>query len=313
MEQKSNDYLNIDEMRQAREARRSHSEAYIEDKAKKTKKNDYLAKLILIQSIVCAVIVLLTLTVKKISPSSFEQLKAQYDRIMSDNMSMQEIWDSVKSVSGFIMTPADQWKAKASAATTEDSESTTKTDEEASDKDSSHDNSGTSSNAENVQYESLTGEGGEDLDIRTATANACFAPFYVTSKVTTPIKGKVTSRFGYRIHPTSGEPSFHTGIDIAAVQGAVIAAAFYGTVREVGYSKSGGNYVLMNHQNGLQTLYCHCSQILVEKGAVIRAGETIALVGSTGDTTGPHLHFEVRINGIRCNPEYILEINDNKT
>jgi murein DD-endopeptidase MepM/ murein hydrolase activator NlpD len=309
MEQKSYDYSNFDELRQAREARRSRSEAYIQEESKKQNKNDYLAKLILIQAIVCTIIVLLTFAVKKISPSSYEQLKVQYNRIMSCDMSMQEIWQSVKSVSAFIILPSDEWKSSGTT-TTQVNEAASQKEEE--DENTSSDNTETSKVNESVPNESLTGAGGEDLDAYTAAANTSFAPFYVTANACTPVSGKITSRFGYRIHPTNGKLSFHTGMDIAAKEGVKIAAAFYGTVKDVNYSDSGGNYILMNHQNGLQTLYCHCSEILVKEGTVIRPGETIALVGSTGDTTGPHLHFEVRINGIRCNPEYILDINDNK-
>ncbi|NLB36001.1 MAG: M23 family metallopeptidase [Clostridiales bacterium] len=309
MEHKSYDYSNFDELRQAREARRSRSEAYIQEESKKHKKNDYLAKLILIQAIVCAVIVLLTFAVKKISPSSFEQLRAHYNRIMSSDMSMQEIWESVKSVSAFIILPSDEWK-NSGTATTQGGQATTQQPEQ--EEDTSSDTQGSTKEHESLPDESLSGAGGEDLDALTAAANTSFAPFFVTADVNIPVKGRITSHFGYRIHPTSGKLSFHTGIDIAAKQGVKIAAAFYGTVKEVGNSDSGGNYILVNHQNGLQTLYCHCSEILVEEGMVIRPGETIALVGSTGDTTGPHLHFEVRIKGVRCNPEYILKIHDDK-
>ncbi|MEE0980439.1 MAG: M23 family metallopeptidase, partial [Acutalibacteraceae bacterium] len=100
----------------------------------------------------------------------------------------------------------------------------------------------------------------------------------------------------------------HTGVDIAADEGTGIVAAYNGVVKDTGYGEKKGNFVLMEHSDGTQTLYCHCSEILVTEGSVIRAGELIALVGNTGWSTGPHLHFEIRIDGSSVDPlDYIKE------
>jgi murein DD-endopeptidase MepM/ murein hydrolase activator NlpD len=77
-------------------------------------------------------------------------------------------------------------------------------------------------------------------------------------------------------------------------------------VLKTGEDDDYGNFILLQHEGGLQTFYAHCSELLAEEGMVIRAGEIIALVGSTGLSTGPHLHFELRLNGVRCNPEPLL-------
>lgn len=121
------------------------------------------------------------------------------------------------------------------------------------------------------------------------------SPLLLTAKPQVPVSGTVTSRFGWRENPLSaGEEDFHTGLDIAAEEGTVISAALPGTVGDVGFSQSYGNYILIEHANGLQTFYCHCSEIIACVGERIRQGERLARVGSTGYATGPHLHFEIR-------------------
>ena len=158
------------------------------------------------------------------------------------------------------------------------------------------------------ESESLTGQGGEDIEVYEATANTSFSPVRITSPVISPIEnGRYTSFFGYRINPITGKFSFHTGLDIASAEGTKIRAVYNGTVTRVGEDGRAGKYIFLRHDDGMVTFYCHCSKITAEVGSVIRQGETIAKVGSTGWSTGPHLHFEVRINGIRYNPLYILE------
>lgn len=113
---------------------------------------------------------------------------------------------------------------------------------------------------------------------------------------------EITSEYGNRTNPVSGEYLMHSGIDIAADLGTEIRAAYSGIVSEVGSNSVGGNYISVVHRDGSETLYCHCSEIIAEKGDVIRAGEVIALVGSTGRSTGPHLHFEIIVDGKTENP-----------
>ena len=107
----------------------------------------------------------------------------------------------------------------------------------------------------------------------------------------------ITSPFGYRIHPILGYYKFHTGIDIGARYGTKILAANSGTVITAAYNDGYGNYVMVDHGGGIVTLYAHSSQLLVKKGDKVLRGQAIALVGSTGMSTGAHLHFEVRYNG----------------
>lgn len=117
----------------------------------------------------------------------------------------------------------------------------------------------------------------------------------------------VTSEFGYRSDPFTGERRGHTGIDLAVPTGTSIRAALTGTVTVSTYNQGGyGYYVMIDHGGGLATLYGHCSQLLARVGQTVEAGDVIALSGSTGRSTGPHLHFEVRVNGERTNPRSYL-------
>ena len=117
----------------------------------------------------------------------------------------------------------------------------------------------------------------------------------------------VTSEFGYRRDPFTGERKGHSGMDLAVPTGTSVRAALPGTVTVSTYNQGGyGYYVMIDHGNGLSTLYGHNSQLLARVGQTVEVGDVIALSGSTGRSTGPHLHFEVRINGERTNPRSYL-------
>lgn len=118
----------------------------------------------------------------------------------------------------------------------------------------------------------------------------------------TPGYTTVTSPYGYRIHPITGKLKFHSGVDIGAKGGTPIVAAADGTVTISVYSNSYGNYVEIDHGGGVRTRYAHMSKRLCKVGDTVTQGETIGLVGSTGNSTGNHCHFEVRINGTTYDP-----------
>ena len=118
---------------------------------------------------------------------------------------------------------------------------------------------------------------------------------------------RVTSEFGNRVDPITGKRKGHGGMDLAVPTGTPIRAALGGTVTVSKYNAGGyGYYVMIDHGNGLATLYGHCSKLLAKVGQTVEAGDIIALSGSTGRSTGPHLHFEVRVNGERTNPRAYL-------
>ena len=117
-----------------------------------------------------------------------------------------------------------------------------------------------------------------------------------------PVSGTITSPYGYRHNPFGGGMEFHQGLDIGAPMGTTISAAAGGTVISAGWYGGYGNFILIDHGNGLATGYGHCSQIFVSAGQEVQRGQAIGAVGSTGASTGPHLHFEVRVNGKTVDP-----------
>jgi len=122
-----------------------------------------------------------------------------------------------------------------------------------------------------------------------------------------PATGWETSGFGYRKSPFTGLREFHKGLDIANRQGTPIIATADGIVSYVGYKGLLGKTMVIDHGHGMMTRYGHAHEILVETGDVVKRGDKIATIGSTGRSTGPHLHYEVLLNGIRVNPDkYIL-------
>lgn len=117
-----------------------------------------------------------------------------------------------------------------------------------------------------------------------------------------PVRGWLTSAFGYRRDPFSQATHFHRGVDIAASLGSVVRAALDGKVVAVSWDPVLGNYVLIRHQIGYSSLYGHLQEVTVKRGSSVTRGQKIGTVGSTGKSTGPHVHFEVRKDGVPINP-----------
>lgn len=113
---------------------------------------------------------------------------------------------------------------------------------------------------------------------------------------------RISDEYGWRIHPTLGVRQFHNGVDLASPKGTAIYAAYDGEVVAATYNATMGNYVMINHGDGLYTIYMHASALYVKAGDTVKRGDTIAAVGSTGRSTGNHLHFGVRKNGEYVSP-----------
>ena len=137
-----------------------------------------------------------------------------------------------------------------------------------------------------------------------------FTADYIGGIMEWPVPGytKITSPFAMRVHPITGVYKLHTGVDISAPMGANFIAANSGLVTKAYYNGAYGNMVLIDHGGGISTLYAHGSEILVQVGQMVNRGDPVLKVGSTGYSTGPHAHFEVRINGVPTNPiDYITK------
>ena len=159
--------------------------------------------------------------------------------------------------------------------------------------------------AENVQAEinrRVEEQRREEERRRLAEANRVVG----TGQLVWPAAGPVTSGFGIRRHPVFGVQRMHNGIDIGALHGASVVAADTGTVIRSAFNSSYGHFIVINHGNGMTTLYAHLSARLVSEGQRVTRGQPIGRVGSTGISTGPHLHFEVSVNGSRVNPQRFL-------
>ena len=127
---------------------------------------------------------------------------------------------------------------------------------------------------------------------------------YIGGELAWPVPGytRITSKYAMRVHPITGQYKLHTGVDIGAPEGVNFIAANDGIVTKAEYNTAYGNMVIISHGGGISTLYAHGSEILVEVGQTVKRGETVLKVGSTGYSTGPHAHFEVRINGVTTDP-----------
>lgn len=260
---------------------------------KKTKvktKTDYFIRLLLLQTFLSVLIVSGVFLASKIAPNTFAEMKADYGRIMQTDMSAGEIADKLKEAAEYVFKPVGSTDKVKTAM----SENIMTTYEVTSDE-----------TGEKIAVgEMINGSGGDDSESAKGTS---FDNYFVNANPVLPVKGaRITSRFGYRIHPITEKRGFHTGLDMAAPEGTPVSSVYFGKVKKTGEGDSWGKYVLVEHSDGFETFYCHLSEIYAQEGSVIRQGETVGLVGSTGMSTGPHLHFEVRINDIRVDPELLI-------
>ncbi len=141
-------------------------------------------------------------------------------------------------------------------------------------------------------------------DTKKPPVGATFEKLPLGQKLQLPLKGRITSGYGFRKNPVTQEQDFHAGIDIAAQEGTPVYAAQAGQVVQAGYNRLRGSFVVLRHPYGVKTIYQHLSYSFVRGGEMIRPGQCIAQVGSTGMTTGPHLHLEVLVDGVCTNPLY---------
>lgn len=132
----------------------------------------------------------------------------------------------------------------------------------------------------------------------------------ISNQFSPPISGVLTSSYGYRADPFTGNTAIHNGVDIAAESGTPIKAVFNGRV-EISEKSGGdyGRYIVVNH-GGFKTVYAHCESLFAKVGQQVEAGDVIATVGSTGRSTGPHLHFEIKIGDVRIDPTPFINIEN---
>ncbi len=248
------------------------------------KQGDLFLRLTAVQLVLCGVILLLVFAAMKKSAPLFESMRQEFRQWTAAD------WDP-GSFRFFDFGSAGEKRDRDTAAANETAGET----DPAADA------------AEETTGEGETGAGGADLSSDEVQHNVSFAFYDADAEVVLPVNGHATSGFGARIHPIYGTEGFHSGKDIAAPEGTPVHAAMDGVVTGAGWGEMSGNYVKLRHENGVETLYCHLQSANVAEGVAVRRGDVIGFVGQTGLATGPHLHFEVHIDGVKRDPDFLLE------
>ncbi|MBC3899119.1 peptidoglycan DD-metalloendopeptidase family protein [Acetobacterium malicum] len=217
-----------------------------------------------------------------------EQVLAQKDQLLAQNQSTLDEYKAIEEaeaatsadIEGQLQAYYEQQRAAAEQAAAQNSG-----------------NSGATDGTAGGEGGDTSTPGGGDTSGGGTTAPPEYSSSYVW-----PCGGNITSEFGWRIHPIYGDSRFHAGVDIGASSGTPVACAGNGTVISAGWNGGYGNCVIVDIGNGLSAVYAHLSAINVSSGETVSAGQTVGAVGSTGDSTGSHLHYEVRLYGSPVSP-----------
>lgn len=262
------------------------------DKKKKSRKGQEkapfeLSGLVFAQISAAMLLLILLLFIRLLHTPTFKGIMSEYDQIFGKDIPLSVIADKV---------------SECFASSTEPKENTEETtDRSESDAEKESDDADIPNEAQPTT-ESPTEKIGE---VSVSKKNSP-----MINEMELPIKkGKLTSKFGYRTSPITGEYCLHGGVDLATDMGNEIYAALDGTVIASVEDNEIGYYVKIDHGNGVVTAYGHCSKLIAKKGDKVKKGDVIALVGSTGHSTGPHTHFEVRINGEKIDPARVLDLS----
>ena len=256
------------------------------------KKSDPGFHFLMTQITVCLLALLTAFVFKFIGGGTFQYIKTKYIAMFEDKTSTTEVLQTIGKafvLSGPASGTSSAGGKSPSTVATSTAPKTTSTP--------------SASVSSNVTSPAATSAAPDPADTLNAANMAVSANI---NSMIWPVSGKVTSDFGLRIHPIIGTLLMHYGLDIAANYGDDVRAALGGTVKESGPSDAYGNYVILSHGNGLETLYAHNSKLLVKAGDTVKKGDVISQVGSSGESTGPHCHFEVRINGVCIDPLWAL-------
>lgn len=262
-----------------------------------------------VQCIACAVLVLLALLLRAAGGEAFAELRRRFNDGVARNellSALAALWDGdpESAVSGVLREQNDGIADAPESSAPESS---------APDSSTPSNDGGTSGGgaAESSNVPSAAGTS------PSAAQTAGFAPPAGAAAVALTVRGlpvpplpsgTLTSGYGYRTDPLTGARAFHRGVDIAAPEGTPVAAMLFGRVAAVGESGSLGHFIRIDHGDGVEVLYAHCSRVLAAEGAVVRAGETVALVGSTGRSTGAHLHVQVSAAGTVFGPARLVPL-----
>lgn len=247
-------------------------------------KKDFFTAVMLVQTAVSAVLIIALLVSFRGDGKFADMIRNGYLRFMATDFTAEDFSEAFNEFKEFSSSAADKIKNSSVQSVSSDSE----------------------------ESQSVPAAGGIDLEFSSLEAleGISFEDIDTGFSMSYPLDAySITSEFGYRKGPISGEAGIHTGLDMAAAYGTAIHAAADGKVVDAAWDNSYGNYVKLLHDNNTVSIYAHCSKLCVSSGDTVEEGEKIAEVGSTGASTGNHLHFEVRKDNIRINPEYLLNEN----
>ncbi len=265
----------------------------------KQKKKDYLIYTLAFQFIVCALLFGAFYGLKRINSDIYLTVKSDYYDELNENfpfldtIKKEQINEDINNNKTPTTEPVKESKPKinTSKATGDyTTEAPTKVEE-------------TELSAQ------IKAEGGQDYsitDIDEVPSNVSVNSYTLNQSMVLPVSGEISSGFGVRNHPITGELSFHAGVDIASDSGTPIYSAFSGKVIVADYDEWNGYYLKIQHDGDIMTVYCHCNSLNVKEGDKVDAGDIIGTVGSTGSSTGPHLHFELRIDNVSYDPQTAL-------
>ncbi len=256
------------------------------------KNKDYLIFTLCLQSFVCIIIFALLFILKNSNSSFFSKIQTEFSSKLAENISVDDVKDAVKSISDEVKSDSIEGN------------NTVVTDSTASETDRDKEN----------LYAEIYSVGGDDIAVASKDEvpdNVSVSTYSLTKSMIMPVVGNITSKFGVRTHPISGDLRFHAGVDIAADKNTPIYSAFDGEIIVADYDQWNGNYLKISHDNDIMTVYCHCEKLNVKKGDYVNAGDIIGYVGSTGSSTGPHLHFELRIGNVSYDPQIALNTAKN--
>ncbi len=244
------------------------------EKAKEKKKslhNKEGSTLLPVQIIICAVLVAAVLLCRTLAPDVFSDLQAEYKLLVTSGVDYSQETELIR----FANAGAENIRK------------------------------GVKSIADGFS----AGAGGSYKITKHEVPNgASLDKYTLKENMLMPADGTLTSSFGFRKNPVDGEDDFHMGIDIAADEATDVKCALDGQVCKTAFSLLRGNYIIVRHKNGCMTLYQHLLYSYVRSGETVSKGDIIAAVGSTGYVTGPHLHFEIVLNGVRVDPAFALDL-----
>lgn len=272
------------------------------NKAPNKKPSVGFASTLTFQAILCLTIVVGLVLLNTFCKDQYEDvdsyLKSQTQQTVDMEGDAKSVWDQVMSfVNSF--TPIKSGDDSSSQATSSEDQSS-----------ASSDTSAVQSESSSAPPESTTAQGGAEnlVTKQQVPANALLTSVSYDKKTTVlPLDTiQITSAFGFRTHPISQNDDFHNGVDLASPKDSKIYAIMAGKVVEAGYSNSNGYYLEIEHTDNTKSFYAHCEKLLVEKGDKVKKGETVAQVGSTGESTGYHLHFSFLMDGKYVNPMDII-------